>query len=130
MEFRLGILTIIESLQAATGGSRILDRHIAEAIGWRREIREDRDDSGQIIARGVWYEPNSDKPGTIPNYTGDLEAAHSLVRFVAPGSSGGCSWEDDAASAKIGSGPYSQARSPALALSCAALKFFLNASAK
>lgn len=121
------IAAIVASIEAASEGSRILDRHIAEVIGWRREIREDRDEQGQIVTRGVWYEPNSEKPGTIPNYTGNLDAAHSLARFIAPQSSGGCSWEDGAASAKIGDGPYSQARTPALALSCAALKFLIKA---
>lgn len=123
-------MALIKSLEAAKEGSRILDRHIAEAIGWRREIREDTNDAGEIITRGVWYEPQSDKPGTIPSYTDDLEAAHSLIRLVAPGSSGGCSWEDGAASARIADDPYSEARTPALALSCAALKFLLRTTAK
>lgn len=122
MEWKLKILSLIESLEAATEGSRLLDRHIAEIIGWRREYREDEDESGQIRARNVWFEPNG-KPGTIPNYTGDLEAAYLLVSFVAPGRSGGCSWEDGTATAKIGDAPYSQARTPALALTCAALRF-------
>ncbi|RYZ93433.1 MAG: hypothetical protein EOP06_00950 [Proteobacteria bacterium] len=119
---------IVASLETAREGSRLLDRQIAEAIGWRREIREDRDPQGRIIERGIWFEPTSGKAGTIPNYTGDLEAAHSLAKFVAPESTGGCSWEDGAASARIGSGPYSQARTPAMALSCAALKFLFQTS--
>ena len=122
------IAKLVANLEAASEGSRILDRHIAETIGWRREIREDRDDAGQIRTRGVWYAPNSREPGTIPNYTGDLEAAYSLVKFIAPKSEGGCSWEDGAASAKIANGPYSQAHTPALALACAALRVLLQAA--
>ena len=117
------IAKVVASIEAANSGSRILDRQIAEAVGWRREIREDRDDQGQTISRGVWYDPSSRKPGTIPNYSGNLEAAHSLVSLVAPNSTGGCTWEDGAASAKIGTGPYSHARTPALALSSAALRY-------
>ncbi len=120
------LATIVANIEAANEGSRILDRHIAEAIGWRREIREDKDDRGQIVARGIWFAPNSQNAGTIPKYTEDLEAAHSLVKFVAPECAGGCSWEDGSATAKIANGPYSQARTPALALSCAALRFLLQ----
>lgn len=121
------IAKIVASLEAASSGSRILDRQIAEAIGWRREIREDRDDKGQTISRGVWYDPSSGQPGTIPNYSDNLEAAHSLVKFIAPNSAGGFSWEDSAASARIGTGPYIQARTPALALSSAALRYLSEA---
>lgn len=117
------IAKIVAGIEAASSGSRILDRQIAEAIGWRREIREDRDGEGQRISRGVWYDPSSGLPGTIPNYSGDLEAAHSLVKLIAPKSAGGCTWEDGAASAKIGMGQYIQARTPALALSSAALRY-------
>lgn len=116
------VLEILENLRGAAGGSRVLDRYIAEAIGWRRVVREDRGDAGQVITRGVWYPPNSETSGTIPNYTSDLEAAHSLVLTIAPQSIGGCSWEDGAATARVDNGPYIQASTPSLAMTCAALR--------
>jgi len=117
------IAKVVAGIEAANSGSRILDRQIAEAVGWRREIREDQDSHGRTVSRGVWYDPSSGKPGTIPNYSGDLEAAHSLVELIAPNTRGACTWENGAASAKIGTAPYSQARTPALALTSAALKY-------
>lgn len=124
------LVEVIRSLETATEGSRVLDRQLAELIGWKRVVREDTDEAGRSVTRGVWYEPNTAKPGTIPNYTGDIDAAQSLVFLVAPGNTGGCGWESGRASAKVDGSFTAQAKTPALALCSAAMRLLHFASLK
>jgi hypothetical protein len=117
------LIEAIQAVQNAKEGSRPLDRQVAEAIGWRRELKEVTDDSGKTISRGMWYPPNSEKSGTIPSYTSDLDAAQKIVSLIGPAAAqGGCSWEPGKASAQIVGFPAVEARTPALALCSAAMR--------
>lgn len=116
------VVEVIRALTVATEGSRVLDRQVAEAVGWRREVKIDTDDNGNPITRGVWFPPDNLKSGTIPEYTSDLDAAQRLVNLVAPESTGGIGWEEGRASARIKNAPSVQAHTPALALCSAALR--------
>jgi hypothetical protein len=117
------LVEAIQAVQSATEGSRPLDRQVAEAIGWTRKLKEVTDDSGKTTSRGIWYPPNSDQAGTIPNYTSDLDAAQTILSLVGETvSQGGCSWEPGKASAQIVGFPAVEARTPALALCSAAMR--------
>lgn len=118
----IGTVELIRDLEISKNPSPTLDRQIAETIGWRRVVRQDADANGRPISRGVWYGPDSDKPGTIPRYTSDLDAAQSLISAVSPDSTGGCSWESGTASARVDDGPIIPASTPALALCAVAMR--------
>jgi len=120
----LEIIAIISRLKEAKTGSRQLDAEVAKIAGWTRRVESFTDQAtGEVRNRALWLVPKTEDPGTVPYYTTALEAAYQLARHIAPSEVGGCSWEDDKASARIGeNGPYTEAATPALALCVAALE--------
>lgn len=128
---------LIAALEAATGPSRELDRHIARLIGWHRvEPRHTRSTHGAWIAPADWIGAMSDGSpmldslhGTtmhpdVPAYTASIDAALTLVPE-------GCEWSrhrgaNDRMTMQVDGpgyiGRHGQGATPAIALCIAALR--------
>ena len=111
---QISLSDLSERLKSLTGPDRRVDIEIAMLSGYRREINEaDR--------RVLWFDPKGTDPVRIPPYTASVDHAREFAEFVAPDHVGGCSWERGMGSAKLNSGPYIEASTPALALCLAAV---------
>ncbi|MBW6423547.1 hypothetical protein KX729_18990 [Rhizobium sp. XQZ8] len=118
---------IIEKLKKLEGQDRDLDKKIAKILVWKRtsaRLKDGaKDNEEERIARLV-SKPKDD--GEVPNYTGSVQQAYIFARQIAPRETGGASWENGAASAKIGSDPVVYASTPQLALLIGALANLMN----
>ncbi len=119
----MGYSDVIREVVSSPAGSRDLDVKIAKLLGWRRAERKVLDPAaGKEVVETLWLRPSSNEPGKVPVYTGNLQAAFELAEAVSPHHTGGCAWEEGAASASLGGQSKTvQAATPALALSAAAL---------
>jgi hypothetical protein len=114
--------SIIDALSRATGPDRRLDIEIALLVGYRRKIEHVSDGPDlEPVRRVLWIPPTKNDPEMIPHFTKSLDNAYDLAQTIAPGSVGGCSWENGSATARIDDGPYCAAATPALALCIAVL---------
>lgn len=103
---------LLHKLMRAEEPSRSLDREIALAVGFKHDTEQSPE---------AWISPHGERILKLPNFTGDAQDAYELARYLTESASGACSWEEGLSSAKIGSSPICQARSPARAICIAIL---------
>ncbi|UYE95888.1 hypothetical protein KNLIENLN_00076 [Sinorhizobium phage NV1.1.1] len=114
---------IIEELAVLTEPQRRIDQAIAELFRFRRETTNFQGQEGvpgRIVV--TWYDPNGKEVGNVPRFTGNVDAAKSLLDLSFPGTAGGFSWHDGYAQAQIGGREPVTAFSVAAALCLATLK--------
>ncbi|PND18628.1 hypothetical protein CN934_26855 [Ensifer sp. MMN_5] len=120
----MAIADLIADLEKASEGHRSLDAAIGILLGWRRKVEYLKtEEGGEPVRRVFWIVPSGDDPGRVPYFTTSIEDAFLLARTIAPGHTGGVSWDDDGrGTAIVDGGPYCEAATPALALCAAALR--------
>ncbi|TNM66161.1 hypothetical protein [Aliirhizobium smilacinae] len=123
------VVELLKMLITLETGYRRLDGEIAKILGWR-EVAEKLTEDGETKTRYVWLHPENGQPGKVPFYTTNLDAAIQFAEAACPNERCGFSWEDGKASARLGNGPYFQAKNPILALSAAALHRVVTTTAR
>lgn len=119
----MSLQELITRLENAGQVERVFDGEIGAILGWRRKVEYVKNDAnGEQIKRAFWIVPSGDNSGTVPFFTSSLDAAVELMNAIAPAETWGASFVSGCGTAVIGSGPYSHAPTPAMALSIAALK--------
>ncbi|MET4690766.1 hypothetical protein [Sinorhizobium fredii] len=119
----MAIVNLVKDLEEAKGPSRELDAALAILLGYKRKVEQIRDPaSGEQTRRSFWIHPGGQDPGRVPQFTASLDDAYLLAQTVAPGLTGGVSWDDSGGNAKVGDGQYYSAVTPAIALCIATLK--------
>lgn len=107
------LLILLKKLETISGPDLSINQEIAEIMGWKQQATGDKI---------VWLQPEADISSRIPNYTGNLQDAFSLISQLSPESRSGLGWEGGLGSAKIGNNPPATARTPAIAACIAAIR--------
>ncbi|PLU09779.1 hypothetical protein CN059_31915 [Sinorhizobium medicae] len=119
----MDIADLIRELEQAPGPSRDLDVALAIFLGYRRHVEQAIDPkSGEQTRRSFWVHPGGKDPSRVPAFTASLDDAYLLAQTVAPGVSGGASWDGACGTARVGDSPYCFAANPPMALCIAVLK--------
>lgn len=102
------ITELVSILKSAQNRDRELDFVIALLWGYKQDTADP----------DKWFEP-SGQQRPVPFFTGVLDGALSLIDRNEV--DGGFSWENGKASARIGTGKYHEAATPAIAICIAAI---------
>jgi hypothetical protein len=113
------IADLILDLQHADGPDRNLDIAISEIMGYERQVKVDKPSKKQKV---VWlYSVSGEESSNLPYFTAKIDAAKLLALALVPGCTGGFSWNQRNATARINDGPIFSAATPAIAICVAAL---------
>lgn len=117
--------SLIAELETATKPNRRLDEKLAVAAGWTQLSEIGPGTDGTRERRLLWFYPGEQTP-RLPKFTESIDAALEFVGIVAPGQSGGFTWDESSrfrrARAQLDDREPVSGANAAIALCIAALK--------